>query len=446
VACNGGSQRLEPSFQADAITEDLGNEMYQLIRKLYPINRSITGAGLRETLKVVSEHIALTVSEVPSGTKVFDWQIPVEWNIRAAYIEDAQGKRILDYTDHNLHVVGYSEPVDRVMSLDELLPHLHSLPDHPHWIPFRTSYYNRTWGFCLADATLKSMQPGLYKVVIDSDLSPGSLSYGEHVIRGRSPEEILFFTHTCHPSLCNDNLTGIAVATQLAKQLSARQNRYTYRFLYAPATIGSIAWLARNEERLSTIRGGLVLTVIGDKGHMVYKKSRRGDAEIDQAAAHVLTTSPDKGEVREFSPWGYDERQFCSPGLDLPVGRLTRTPNGEYPEYHSSADSPDIVAPEYLLHSLRTVWQIIEVLECNSSYVNTSPKGEPQLGKRGLYTALGGYQDIAPAQLAMLWVLNQSDGTHTLLDIARKARLPFSLINRVSDDLIDSGLLKPDIE
>jgi aminopeptidase-like protein len=426
---------------ADSLTDDLGDEMYELIRQLYPINRSITGAGLRETLDVLADHVALAVSEVPTGTAVFDWQIPNEWTIRAAYIETANGTRIVDYANHNLHVVGYSTPVDEVMSLDELRPHLHSLPDRPEWIPYRTSYYNSSWGFCLPHTTLESMAEGSYRVVIDSELSPGALSYGEHVIKGRSTDEILIFTHVCHPSLCNDNLSGIAVATRLAKCLSGRDNRYTYRFLYSPATIGSISWLARNYDRLSQIRGGLVLSVIGDRGHMVYKKSRNGHADVDMAAEHVLTTGSVNGEVRDFIPWGYDERQFCSPGINLPMGRLTRTPNGEYSEYHTSADNLDVVAPEHLLHSLRTLWQIVEILECNVTCINTCPNGEPQLGRRGLYRTLGGYQDIAPAQLAMLWVLNQSDGNHSLLDIARKAKLPFSVVNRVAGDLIDSGLL-----
>lgn len=415
--------------------------MYSLIRELYPINRSITGDGVRATLAQLASIIELSESEVPTGTRVFDWDVPNEWNIRDAYIKNLDGERIVDFRASNLHVVGYSTPISGVMSLEELKPHLHSLPEKPDWIPYRTSYYQETWGFCLAHRTLMDMAEGEYEVCIDSELRPGALTYAECVVPGETDDEVLFFSHVCHPSLCNDNLSGIAVATYLAKALSSHKPRYTYRFVFAPATIGSITWLARNEDRLSRIRHGLVLSVIGDEGGLVYKRSRRGDAEIDRAAEHVLSTIIGNGEIQEFSPWGYDERQFCSPGIDLPVGRLTRTPHGAYPEYHTSADDLTIVKPEYLLDSLRAVWRIVEVLEGNARYLNTPGKGEPQLGRRGLYRKMGGYQDVEQHQLAMLWVLNQSDGLHSLLDIAGKAELPFNVIRSAANDLIDADLL-----
>lgn len=426
---------------AEDLQDDLGDSMYSLIRELYPIHRSITGDGLRQTLRMIGNVVELDTTEVPSGTKVFDWEVPLEWNIRDAYVEDASGNRIVDYRESNLHVVGYSEPVNQSMTLTELKPHLHTLPDKPDWIPYRTTYYDSNWGFCLAHNELLKLKDETYKVCIDSDLSPGSLTYAECVIPGTSDEEVLLFSHVCHPSLCNDNLSGIALATYLAKALSECSPSYTYRFLFAPATIGSIAWLARNEDRLSRIRHGLVLSVIGDSGHMVYKRSRQGDYEIDCAVEHVLSSTVEKYEIEDFSPWGYDERQFCSPALNLPVGRLTRTPHGAYPEYHTSADNLDVVNPRYLYDSFRAVWRVLEVLEGNETYIYRLGKGEPQLGRRGLYRKLGGYQDVEQHQLAMLWVLNQSDGEHSLLNIATRAKLPFDVIRRAANDLIDAELL-----
>jgi aminopeptidase-like protein len=426
---------------AGSLPETLGESMYSLIRDLYPIHRSITGQGLRDTLARVQEIIDLSITEVPSGSRVFDWVVPNEWSIRDAYIESVDGTRVVDYRDSNLHVVGYSTPIDRVMNLRDLRPHLHSLPHQPDWIPFRNAYYQEGWGFCLTHRTLAGLADGEYRVVIDSELAPGSLTYAECVIPGETEDEVLIFTHVCHPSLCNDNLSGIAVATFLAEALTRHRLRFTYRFVFAPTTIGSITWLARNEDRLSRIQHGLVLAVIGDGGNLVYKRSRRSHAEIDRAAEHVLANLGAKVQIRDFSPWGYDERQFCSPGIDLPVGRLSRTPHGEFPEYHTSADDLSIVKPEYLLDSLRAAWQILCVLEGNSRYLNKVGKGEPQLGRRGLYNKVGGHPDVAQHQLAMLWVLNQSDGRSSLLDIAEKAKLPFDSVRAAADDLIEAGLL-----
>ena len=425
----------------DDLPGDLGESMYSLIRDLYPICRSITGDGLRTSLDRVADVVELCITEVPTGTKVFDWEVPLEWNIRDAYVENASGERIIDFRASNLHVVSYSTPVDTSMRFEELRPHLHTLPDKPDWIPYRTSYYDENWGFCLAHNEFLKMKDGEYKVRIDSELAPGSLTFAECVIPGTSDEEVLIFSHSCHPSLCNDNLSGVALSAYLAKTLRDYIPFYTYRFLFAPATIGSIAWLALNEDRLAKIRHGLVLSVIGDSGHLVYKRSRIGKSGIDRAVEHVLSTTVDKFDIQEFSPWGYDERQFCSPALNLPVGRLTRTPNGEYPEYHTSADDLTIVKPEFLFDSFCTVWRIIEVLEGNATYVNKLGKGEPQLGRRGLYRKIGGYQDVEQQQLAMLWVLNQSDGNHSLLDIAEKAKLPFGVIRSAANDLIDAELL-----
>ncbi|MFG1696936.1 DUF4910 domain-containing protein [Nonomuraea sp. NPDC049309] len=415
-----------------------GAEMHALVARLYPLCRSITGDGVRATLGVIGEHLPLTVHEVPTGTQVLDWTIPQEWNIRDAYIKDASGRRVVDFRRSNLHVVGYSEPVSATMTLDELRPHLHTLPEQPDLVPYRTSYYARTWGFCLSQSTLDAMDDGPYEVVIDSTLADGSLTYAEHVVPGESGDEVMISCHVCHPSLANDNLAGIAVAVALARSLD--RPRHTYRFLFAPGTIGAITWLARNRERVGRIRHGLTLACAGDPGPLTYKRSRRGDAAIDRAAVHVLKDRPHR--VLPFTPYGYDERQFCSPGFDLPFGSLTRTPYAQYPEYHTSGDDLDFVTPDALEDTLDALQAITRVLDGDRSYLNLSPYGEPQLGRRGLYDSLGGRSDTKQAQLAMLWVLNMSDGGNSLLDIAERSDLPFAALRAAADALLAAGLLK----
>ncbi len=416
--------------------------MHRLIAELYPICRSITGAGVRDTLAVVGRRIPLEVREVPSGTKVYDWTVPREWNIRDAYIKNAAGERIVDFQRSNLHVVSYSTPVRARMRLAELRPHLHSLPAHPDWVPYRTSYYHPDWGFCLTHRQLAALADEEYDVCIDSTLADGSLTYGECFIPGRSSAEVLVSCHVCHPSLCNDNLSGIAVATFLAEHIARAQPRYSYRFLFIPGTIGSIAWLALNEAAARRIRHGLVATCIGDAGRFTYKRSRRGDAEVDQAVEHVLRHCGYGYTVQDFSPYGYDERQYCSPGFDLPVGCLMRSPHGSFPEYHTSADDLSFVTPADLEQSLARYRDVCEVLEHNRLYVNTQPACEPQLGRRGLYQALGGDSDAARRNLALLWVLNLSDGRHSLLDIARRADMPFAVIRDSARMLAEHGLLR----
>ncbi|GGN97725.1 DUF4910 domain-containing protein [Microbispora bryophytorum] len=416
------------------------SEMHALVRRLYPLCRSITGSGLRRTLEIIGESIPLEISEVPTGTQVLDWTIPKEWNIRDAYIKDSSGTRIVDFAASNLHVVGYSVPVSATMTLEELRPHLHTLPGQPGLVPYRTSYYAETWGFCLSENTLAGMGPGPYEVRIDSTLADGHLTYGEHVIPGRSAEEVLISCHVCHPSLANDNLAGVAVATRLARLLAQEERRYTYRFLFAPGTVGSIAWLARNRDRAGRIRHGIVLACAGDRGPITYKRSRRGEAEIDRVFAHVLRDRPHT--LVDFSPYGYDERQYCSPGFDLPVGCLTRTPYAGYPEYHTSADDPDFVTEEAMRDTLDACVRAFGMLERNRAYVNLSPYGEPQLGRRGLYESLGGRSDTKQAQMAMLWVLNQSDGAHSLLDISERSGLPFDVVADAAQALLVAGLVK----
>ena len=428
--------------QTVAAAAEEGEAMYALLRELFPFPRSITGAGLRATVRRLGEVVPLEVTEVPSGTQVFDWTVPDEWSLDEAFIENEHGQRVVDLRDSNLHVVGYSMPVDITLSLAELRPHLHTLPEHPDWVPYRTSYYTRTWGFCLSDRILKVLPDMRYRAVIRSRLGRGSLTLAEHLHRGASDEEVLVFAHDCHPSLANDNLSGLAVAVHLAAWLYQRPTRYSYRFVFAPATIGSITWLAMNEARLARIRHGLVLSVLGSEGSFHYKVSRDGNRTIDRAAWHVLRTEFADARRLDFLPWGYDERQFCSPGIDLPVGRLTRTPNGEFPEYHTSADNPALVSPAALGEAWLACLKIFEALECDVSYINLSPKGEPQLGRRGLYRSTGGYQDVPERQLALLWVLNQSDGGSSLLDIAERAGLPFAVIARAATDLERVGLLR----
>lgn len=427
------------SLRADG---DPGSEMLRFMRELFPICRSITGEGLRETLRRIADRIPLEVHEVPSGTQVLDWIVPKEWNIRDAYVEDAAGRRVVDFQDHNLHVVSYSVPVHARVSLEELRQHIHTLPDHPAWIPYRTSYYSETWGFCLQHERLLELPDGEYEVHIDSSLEDGSLTYGECFLPGETDAEVLISCHCCHPSLANDNLSGIALATRLAEHLDGVPHRYSYRFLFIPGTIGSISWLARNVDRVDRIRHGLVVTCVGDPGDLTYKRSRRGNAEIDRAAEHVLKTSGAASTTVDFVPYGYDERQYGSPGFDLPVGALMRTPNGQYPEYHTSADDLAFVKAESLAESLETYVAVIDVLENNHRFLNLNPKGEPQLGRRGLYPGVGGTGPSAEL-LARLWVLNLTDGEHTLLDVAERSGLAFPLIRDAASVLLKGGLLAP---
>jgi aminopeptidase-like protein len=421
---------------------ELGRAMYRLIERLYPICRSLTGHGVRQTLRIVQEHIPVTLHEVPSGTPAFDWTVPKEWNIADAYVKNERGERVIDFRRSNLHVVGYSVPFKGKLSLAELKAHLFTLPEHPDWIPYRTSYYRESWGFCLSHRQLQALPEGEYEVCIEASLADGHLTYGEYYLPGQLPDEVLLSCHICHPSLCNDNLSGIALVTCLAQQLRAVERRYSYRFLFLPGTIGAITWLSRNEAQLSRIRHGFVVAGVGDAGRFTYKKSRRGDAEIDRAFSHVVRHAGGADAVIDFCPYGYDERQFCSPGFNLPVGCVMRTPHGQYPEYHTSADDLTFVRPSALADSFAKCLAALAILEGNRTYLNQNPKGEPQLGRRGLYRMLGGHTDRLTGELAMLWVLNLSDGGHTLLDIADRAGLPFEAIAAAADALAAHDLLK----
>ena len=420
--------------------EQLGKELHSFASELYPICRSITGNGIRRTLDIIAGKISLQKFDVPTGTQVFDWTVPKEWNIRDAYIQSSDGTRVIDFRKHNLHVLNYSVPVRAKMSLGELRPHLFSIPERPDWIPYRTSYYKEEWGFCLSHNQLLALKEGEYEVCIDSTLEAGKLTYGECYLPGQTTDEILISCHACHPSLANDNLSGVTVATFLAKSLSNCERRYSYRFLFIPGTIGAITWLAQNRQTAGRVKHGFVLTCIGDSGEFHYKKSRQGDAQIDRATAHVLKHQSKGSEILEFSPYGYDERQYCSPGFNLPVGCLMRSIWGTFPEYHTSADNLDFIRPAQLAGSLRACATIFDVLENNRTYRNLNPFCEPQLGRRNLYRTTGG-NSIGEEINARLWVLNLSDGQNSLLDIAERSGCRFSMIHEAAELLQESGLL-----
>jgi aminopeptidase-like protein len=427
------SERLEDA--------SLGEEIYALAAAIYPICRSITGDGVRRTLDLLAGRLDLEVHEVPTGTQVFDWTIPREWSIRDAFIKNPAGERIVDFRSCNLHVLNYSRPVRARLPLEELKKHVFTLPDQPDLIPYRTSYYAEGWGFCMAHRELAALPEGIYEVEIDASLEDGSLTYGEYLHRGETEQDFLFSAHICHPSLANDNCSGLALLTFLAERLASLKTRYSYRFVFAPGTIGAIAWLARNEHRVARIRHGLVVSCLGDGGGPTYKKSRRGDAFIDRAMTHVLQNFASAPAILDFFPYGYDERQYCSPGFDLPVGLLQRSQFGTFPEYHTSADNLDFIRPEHLAESYRMITAALDIVENDWRPLSTTPKCEPQLGRRGLYAALGGDKDGPAKSMAFLWILNLADGRHSLLDIAERAKLPFGVVAEAARLLEQSGLL-----
>ncbi len=418
-----------------------GEEMYKLAECLYPICRSITGNGVRKTLSILKEIIPIEITEVPSGTKVFDWEIPNEWNIREAWIKNSDGEKIVDFENLNLHILNYSEPVNKWVNLKELKEHLYTIPEFPDWVPYRTSYYSRKWGFCISHKQFENLKEDDYQVLIDSEIEPGSLTYGEYLIPGQTKNEVLFSCHVCHPSLCNDNLSGIVLATNLAKQLGKRNLYYSYRFLFVPGTIGSITWLSKNEDKTKNIKHGLVLSLLGDSSPFHFKRSRQGDTEIDRIMEYILLKEKNS-TIRDFSPYGYDERQFCSPGFNLPVGSLTRTPFGEFPEYHTSADNLNFINASNLSQSLALLFKVVAMIEGNRKWINTSPKGEPQLGKRGLYNPVGGQISQKDYQMALLWILNLSDGSNSLLDISARSKIDFDTLLNAAKDLAEVSLLK----
>ncbi len=421
---------------------EIGEKIYALAARIFPICRSITGNGVRETLSILAEHIPIEVHEVPTGTQVFDWEVPREWNIKDAYIKNERGERVVDFRASNLHVLNYSVPVHTTMSLGELKPYIFTLPDQPDLIPYRTSYYAERWGFCMAHNRLIALEDGNYEVCIDSTLEDGHLTYGEYLHQGMSDDEVLLSAHICHPSLADDNCSGLALLTCLAEQLRGRKTRYSYRFLFAPGTIGAISWLARNEARAKYIKHGLVVSCVGDGGGPTFKKSRHGDALIDRVMTHALRHAAATPQIIDFFPYGYDERQFGSPGFNLSVGLFQRSQFATFPEYHTSADNLGFIKPEHLAASYGMISTAIEIIENNYRFRNLSPKCEPQLGRRGLYSSLGGDKDGAAKAMAMLWVLNFSDGQHDLLDIADRAKMPFATVAEAANRLLENDLLE----
>jgi aminopeptidase-like protein len=419
---------------------EAGEELLELMAELFPIPRSLTGDGVRETLRLLARDVPIEVIETPTGTPVFDWTVPREWKLRGAWIDGPGGDRVVDTADSPLHVLGYSVPVDTVLPLAELREHLFTHLDDPALVPYRTSYWEEQWGFCLSARQLESLPDGDYHAVVDATLEPGALTSGEVTIRGATDEQFLLSTYVCHPALANDNLSGIVVLWALARALrSQRELRHTFRILWSPGTLGPLCWLARNRDTLDRVRHGLVVSCVGDPGPLRYKRSRRGTAPIDRAAAHVIGREPEH-VVADWQPSGGDERQFCSPGFDLPVGTLSRTPHGLFPEYHSSADDLSLVTAASLGASLHAALRIVDLVETNGHYRNLLPYGEPQLGRRGLYQSV---PDGTNPESAYLWVLNLSDGEHDLLSIAERSGLAFETVRAAAETLRAHELLEP---
>jgi aminopeptidase-like protein len=413
--------------------------------RLWPLNRSLTGNGNRETLQILSKLVDMKIREVPSGTKCFDWTVPSEWNVNEAWIKDSTGKKIVDFRENNLHLLGYSERFYGKMNLQELKDHLHTIPEQPDLIPYRTSYYSPRWGFCLSHKQLSELKEDTYEVLIDSSHDEdGSMTLGEAVLPGISKREILISTYICHPSMANNELSGPLVSSFLYSQLKQNTERYyTIRFIFVPETIGAIWYLSEEGHRLTNeLEAGFVLTCIGDAGPFTYKRSRKGNTVADRAAEYVLANSGHSFQIERFFPTGSDERQYCSPGFDLPVGTIMRTRYGKYPEYHTSADNKSFISFEAMERSVMLCAGVLDLVDKNGVYQNLMPYCEPQLGKRGLYPSIGSVTDTAKSVEAMMWVLNQSDGTRDLLEIAEMSTVSFDELSAAAESLLAAGLLK----
>ena len=421
--------------------DQLADELIGLIRALAPLPRSLTGEANRETLRLLNAVAPISVVEVPTGTDVLDWSIPDEWNVHEAWIADSSGCRIVDWAAHPLHLVGYSRPIRTTIDRSELDAHLHSLPDRPDAIPYRTAYYADDWGFCLADSHRAQLGDGPFDVCVDATIAPGSMTYGEAVIPGATDEMVLITTHLCHPAMANDNATGLAAVALLNRVLRQADLRREHRVLVLPGTLGAISWLAAHHDVTDRIAGGLVVTGLGDGAPLTYKRSRAGDRLIDRAASAVLAHHD--ASLVDFSPYGYDERQFCSPGFDLGVGRLSRRVHGEYPEYHTSNDNLEFVTGASVADAVAVVLEILDLIDRNERVVSRRQFGEPQLGRRGLYSSTGGAIDSRSIETAYLWVLNLADGNHDLIDMATRSGLSPDAIVEAVRRLVAAELLDP---
>lgn len=409
-------------------------EIEKYFDRLWPICRSITGNGLRESFKILQEIIPLELTEVPTGTKVFDWEIPKEWNIRDAYIITPDGKKIADFRINNLHLVNYSIPVNKKLSYDELKEHIYTLPSLPDAIPYITSYYKEHWGFCLSHTVWLSLSnEGEYTVFIDSDLENGSLTYGDLVLKGESEEEILFSSYLCHPSMANNELSGPLTMAFLYKKIKEMPNRrYTYRFILAPETVGVIAYLAKYGEGIkANLKAGYVLTCCGDAANFVYKRSKQEHSLADKAAEHILKNQDIPYEVINYAVGGSDERQYCSPGFNLPVGSLTRSIYRRYKEYHTSLDNKSFISFEAMIKTIDVYFNFAKAIELNDFYINKVSYCEPQLGKREMYPSSAGWINSTEYLYDLLHFLSYADGNIDLLSIAEKRNrsvLDFELV------------------
>jgi len=419
------------------------DNMWRLMRELYPICRSITGDGVRKTLAILGRDMPLVHHRFPSGTQCYDWEVPFEWNIDGALLRYEDGTVIANFEHHNLHVLGYSLPVDGWFTLDELRTHLFSLPEQPDIIPYVTSYYRSEWGFCLSHRAKEALKPGRYHARIDSRFSPGELVLGEAFLPGRTEREILISCYICHPSMANDSLSGVVLAAELYRELSKRSHLFSYRFCFLPETIGAIAYLSRFGQRLKkALHAGLVVTCVGDSGRIHYKQTRCGNHLLDRVVANVLRHGKWPHEIRGFRPLGSDERQYCSPGFDMPVGSLMRSVYGEFPEYHTSADNLDFVNASALEESFHVYMEVLRALEGNQTCRTTVPFCEPQMGRRGLYPMVGDKAEKSALIQRYMWILNLSDGNNSFLDIAERMDDGLLAVIEAADNLIRAGLLE----
>jgi len=420
---------------------NIGLQMHQLMTMAFPICRSITGDGVRETLRIISGIIPLTIHEVPTGTAAFDWSVPKEWNIRDAYVADESGNRVVDFKQHNLHVVGYSIPVDKWITLSELQEHLYSLPEQPNAIPYVTSYYKERWGFCISHDERTKLKEGKYRVYIDSTLKEGSLTYGEYILKGETEQEIFLSTYVCHPSMANNELSDPLVTAFIAKWLASRPRKYTYRIIFIPETIGSITYLSRNLEVMrKNVKVGFNISCIGDNRAYSYVASRYENTLADKVASNVLSFNHPDFIKYSFLDRGSDERQYCSPGVDLPLVTLSRSKYGTYPEYHTSLDNLDFVTGEGLLGGYELIKDCINVIE-NNRVFRVTCYGEPQLGKRGLYPNLSTKKSGASVETMMDFIA-YADGNNDLLSVSNIIRKPVREIVPIAEKLLEAGLLE----